>query len=320
MVVSPELSVLMTVYNGQFFVYEALKSILLQTFTDFELIVIDDASTDQSDAIIKSFTDKRLRFIQNPERKGIPVNRKYLFEIASGRFITYVDGDDLLEPDKFEKQLFYLKNNPAYGFVGSSVILIDKYGYENDRLKLDAKPGLIPAIMLFRNYFVNSAVMFRKEIVPPGLFDFLPDFGEDYYLWWKLLQKTKGKNLPEFLTLYRRHSHSVTSQVEENRKELDKRIYRIIFNDLGFQPDDEELEIHFGISTWDKVSSVSEMKKILDWLARIAEFSYKAGIKDLKPVLRERWLKVCFKASQKPAVMFYGFYQFVSKFSMFFNK
>ena len=162
----PTLSIVMPVYNTEKFVKKTIESLLNQTYKDFELIVIDDGSTDNSIEIIKKFADNRIKIFSNDSNKGIVYSRNRGNAEALGRFIAPFDSDDIALPDKFEKQISFLEQHPEFGMLGSWAKLID----ENDKFlnvnwKLSAKAESIPAILLFRAYFIQSAVVFRREFL-----------------------------------------------------------------------------------------------------------------------------------------------------------
>jgi len=122
----PLISVVMPVYNTEKFVAEAIESILAQTFTDFEIIIIDDCSTDKSWQIIQDFSEKdqRIVTIQNSENQGLARSLNKGLKIAKGQFIARMDADDISMPQRFEIQLDFLKNHPDVGVVGSTVKFI----------------------------------------------------------------------------------------------------------------------------------------------------------------------------------------------------
>ena len=308
----------MAVFNGELFVREAIESVLQQSFTDFELIILDDCSTDNSISIINSINDERIKLIQNSGNRGISFCRNRLLEKSAGVFISFMDADDIIHPEKFKKQLTFLKNNPDYGLVGSSVYLINEEGKVIRKLKLGANAGKIPAMMLFRNYFVNSAVMFRREKLPDMPFDPDLEFGEDYMLWWKILQNTKGINLPLFLCSYRIHPQSLTQLMAGRKSDFDKKVYTLIFKDIGINLSEDEAEVHSFLANGENITSISQMKSILSWFARISSCSRNSNLKAVNSVLRERWMKVCYQARRNPFYLIWGLSNYLLKFRLFF--
>jgi glycosyltransferase involved in cell wall biosynthesis len=318
----PELSILLTAFNSELYIGETIKSILNQTFTDFELIIMDDGSTDQTVQIIQSFSDKRIQFVSHPLNMGIAATRNHCLELATGRYLAFVDSDDIIQPHKFEKQLAFLNSHPDFGLVGSYVILIDAQGRQTGKLNLSAGSEKIPAIMLFHNYFVNSAVTFRKSLL--GNYSYTENLVpcEDYYMWNYLLQKSKGINLPEYLTSYRQHPASITHRNAGKKVESDKNLYKLIFQQVGIIPTEEESTIHLSLKNGDAIETLAQMKQTLNWLKKILQYSLKTPLiheRSIRPVILNRWLKVCFKARMKPFLIISGFIMILLNFNLFFN-
>ncbi len=161
----PEISVIMSVYNEEKFLRESIESILSQTFKDFELIIINDCSIDNSLKIIKSYNDKRIKIINNKKNIGVFNSRNKALKIAKGDYIAILDGDDVSLPKRFEIQFNYLENNPHIFLLGSSAIFIDENGLEIRRFRkyddyellawrLPKSCGIISSSVMFRNFGV----------------------------------------------------------------------------------------------------------------------------------------------------------------------
>lgn len=120
----PEISVVLSVYNDAKYVGVAIESVLAQTFTDFELIIIDDASTDESLSIARDFADERIRIVENEENLGLTKSLNKGISLAQGKYIARMDSDDICLPTRFEKQVAYLDAHPDVGVCGGWVELI----------------------------------------------------------------------------------------------------------------------------------------------------------------------------------------------------
>ena len=295
----PLLSVIMPVYNAEKFLSDAMKSVLGQSFYNLELIIINDGSTDKSELVIQSFSDERIRYFKNEENSGIVYSRNRGLKLAKGDFIGMVDADDIVYPEKFEKQIEFLKQNPDYGFVGSWARFIDEKGKKiPGGWKLKALPEKIPAIMLFKNYFLQSAVVYQKDCIEDFSFTNGFEIGEDYLIWYQMLKKYKAWNLPEYLVDYRMHQHNITIKNKQKGLELERDIFRIQFKDLGIEATDEELNLHMKIRYTDAISSIETLIEIDKWLKKIVHFNDLNKVYDKKylhEVVTNRWLKVCSK-------------------------
>jgi glycosyltransferase involved in cell wall biosynthesis len=124
----PRISVVMSVYNGEKYLRQAIESILQQTYTDFEFIIIDDGSTDSSREIIQSYDDKRIRLVINEQNIGLTKSLNKGIRLAKGEFIARMDADDISLPQRFEKQVAYLDSHPEVGVLGTYANIIDHRG------------------------------------------------------------------------------------------------------------------------------------------------------------------------------------------------
>ncbi len=139
---NPKVSVIMSVYNGDKYLREAIESILNQTFTDFEFIIVNDGSTDNSLEIIESYDDERIKTINNKKNIGLTKSLNKALKFAKGKYIARQDADDVSLPNRFEKQVEYLDSHPEVALVGTSVYLIDENGKIIGKRIAFAKPRI----------------------------------------------------------------------------------------------------------------------------------------------------------------------------------
>ena len=145
----PTLSIIMPVYNAEAYLHEAVKSILAQSFTDFELIIVEDGSTDNSLEIIEGFSDSRIHVLYNDGNQGIVYSRNRGNAASRGRYIGPFDADDIAEKDKFKKQLRFLECNPDYGMIGSWAHLVDHEGrMMHEKWKVNAPSRLLKPLKI----------------------------------------------------------------------------------------------------------------------------------------------------------------------------
>lgn len=210
----PRVSVVMGAYNGERFLRPAIESILNQTFRDFELIVIDDCSTDNSPQILREFIDDRMRVIRNECNLGIAGTTNKGIAAARGEYIALQDHDDLSWPTRFESQVAFLNSHPQVGMVGSSCNLIDETGsavphwpveYENENLRW---------ALLWRCPFFHTSIMLRRSAVQEvGGYSSDPKyrFAEDYEFMSRLALRHEVANIPELLACWRAHKASASN-------------------------------------------------------------------------------------------------------------
>jgi len=211
----PKVSVLMTNYNGEKFIEEAIESILNQTYTDFELIIIDDWSTDESWGIIQSLShrDTRIHCYQNTKNLWISLTRNRLIDLAQWDYIAWLDSDDRARSDRIEKQVQFLKKHPNYGIVGSWMTLIDADGREMKIKQLPISDQDIRKQWYYRNSLNHPTLMMRKTCIQKtGYFDASLDVAEDYDFWVRAGTHTYLANIPEALTQYRIHTGNISIQ------------------------------------------------------------------------------------------------------------
>lgn len=324
---TPELSIIMLAYNSINYIRDAVESIIKQTFKDFELIIIDDGSTDGTTDYIKSIDDKRARKFFNKENRGISFCRNMGIKIAKGEYISFFDSDDIAHKEKYKVQIDFLKSNKKIGFAGTSVIYIDGSGNKIKRLKLNFSKSRILPYMLFHNCFVNSSVVFKREVLQMSGFIFPKQLivGEDYLLWWNLLKYSKGCNISRYLTYYRQHVKSImkktysdsqqiinndtlkdikTEEATDNDSHKSKTInileyyaHEMILNDAGIFPDDDELKIHLMLKGSGLINSADKQKQLALWLLKISEKAVmlpQLNRYSLFIVIMNRWLKGCY--------------------------
>jgi len=222
---------------------------LEQTVDSLELIVIDDGSSDKSISIIQCFEDDRLKLHRNDHNKGIVFSRNKGLKLAKGKHIGMFDEDDIAFSEKFEEQITFLEHNKDIGMVGSWVKFINEDGIRlPGRWKFKASPEMIPAIMLFKNYFLQLTVLYRKECI--GKFSFRDGFDilEDYLIWLEITREVKAWNLQKYLVNYRVHGDGVTKKHCDEKLETEKKVFRIQLKELGIDATEQELDVHLLIN------------------------------------------------------------------------
>ena len=209
-------SVILPVYNGAPYVREAIESILGQTYDSFELIIINDGSRDESEAIILSFHDPRIRYFKQ-QNQGLAATLNRAIGLAKGEYIARQDQDDVPLPQRFERQVEYLLGNPPCGMVGTwseiwegaaKTSRTHKHPVNSPELKFD---------LLFDNPFVHSSMMIRKEVFDKvGLYstDNTRQPPEDYELWSRVARDFEVANIPEILHFYREMPGSMSRDGE----------------------------------------------------------------------------------------------------------
>ena len=211
---TPLVSVILPVYNAEKYVGEAIESILNQSFSNFELIIINDGSSDYSEKVILSFKDSRIIYIKNETNLKLIATLNLGLKLAQGKYIARIDADDLAMLDRLTKQVDFLDKHQDYGLIGTFAKL---FGSEVGSLEYVQDDSAIRYALLTHNPFIHSTVMFRNSIIKNYklCYEDKQIYVEDYDLWIRILSFTKGKLLPEYLVNYRVHSSQISSIYKE---------------------------------------------------------------------------------------------------------
>ena len=213
----PELTVLMPVFNSEKYLADAIDSMLAQTFADFEFLILDDGSTDNSVAIIQSYQDTRIRFYRNEKNMGITPTLNKGIELATTDYIARMDADDISYPDRLQKQFTYLKAHPDCALVSALVRVISEDGQfiRQDRFKSE----LFYYNLTFSCWIYHPTVMYRKQAVEK-VKRYSTAYAEDYELFWQLSRHFKLYNLPEVLLDYRVTDQSLHQVLKKQEYEI----------------------------------------------------------------------------------------------------
>lgn len=268
----PMISVIMPVYNGEKYIAVAIESILNQTYTDFELILIDDCGTDRSMEIALDYAEKdeRIRVIHNPKNMGIAYSRNVGLDNSRGKYIAIMDDDDYSFAYRFEKQVTFLEKNTDYGVLGGAAQWIDENGnVTKPEVALLTDRNYIKAMFLFFNLFNNSEVMFRKEIVERHQIRYEDNLlgMEDFKFWIRMSKVTYMTNIDELLLQHRMISDNETSRVmankREERKQLFAQLQRYSLELSGFSLDEEKLEVLNRVLNEDGTATATSKRELM---------------------------------------------------------
>jgi glycosyltransferase involved in cell wall biosynthesis len=301
---SPQVTVIILVYNREKYISEAIESILAQSFTDFELLLIDDGSTDGSVEIMGSYTDPRVRLVCNEGNLGIPKTRNKGIRLARGAYLAVLDSDDYAYPDRLARQVAFLDRHKDYAAVGSWTVAMDEKDQSLRRIKrLPVSPGEVQSRLLFRCCLCHSALMARKAILHEYWYRDQYVVCEDVDLFVRIARKHKLGNLPEVLTCIRGHAGRITREKAQLVKDKNLDIVSAQLTELGVMFTDTDLERHFLLSHMNKLQFIPD-REYLEWagawLLKLQEANQHALRYPERPfsrVVGGMWLKVCRRAS-----------------------
>jgi Glycosyl transferase family 2 len=220
-----KVTVLMAVHNGEPYVREAVGSVLDQTFDDFEFVIVDDASTDETTRTIEEFDDHRIRLLRNELNLGqVPSLNRGLRE-ARGEYVARIDADDACLPTRLARQVEVLDAEPRVCLVGTWMQAVDERGRPLARLekRLDDYVDLVHHTLMMRVYVSHPTAMYRREpVLALGAYDETTGPSEDKDLWRKLvLQRYEARIVPEILVRYRLHGEQLSQTRAEHQRRVD---------------------------------------------------------------------------------------------------
>ncbi|MGZ3863964.1 MAG: glycosyltransferase family 2 protein [Bacteroidia bacterium] len=204
----------MPAYNQESYIGEAIKSILDQTFTDFEFIIINDGSTDKTEEEILKFKDERIVYVKNYTNLKLIESLNIGLRMARGKYIARMDSDDICMNSRLMKQVTFLENNPDVGICGSH---LEVFGTESGIMRFPLTSEGLRLHLLITSCFGNNVVMMRKEIIEKHNLYFNKEYlhAEDYDCWTRWLSVTKGATIDDCLIKYRAHTGSVSQKYRE---------------------------------------------------------------------------------------------------------
>lgn len=266
----PAITVLMPVYNRESFVGPAIESILKQTFTNFELLIINDGSSDQSRQVIMSYQDPRIRFLENPDNLGTIATLNRGLRHARGHYVTIMDSDDLSLPQRLQEQYLFMESNPRLAACGVSAELFsdkpmdDKWLVSNDpeRLKVD---------LVFNLVMPHGGFMFRRSLQRQFGITYDPScpHAEDYDFIYKLSKAGELGAIEKTLYRYRRHGDQTTVVHRVAQTKASNSIRARILEEIGVKFTNEELALHQDLALGNWAELAQQPGEVERWLVKL---------------------------------------------------
>jgi glycosyltransferase involved in cell wall biosynthesis len=297
---APKVSVILAVFNGEKYLDECVNSIRAQTFTDFEFIIVDDASTDGTPEILRRYAseDGRIRILTNERNMERSVARNRAMAHARSEFVAVMDADDVASPDRLEKQVAFMEARPEIAVCGGALSV-----YENpaETWMPPQEHDAIRAALLFDSYILHPTVVFRKEVVRAVASGYDPamPLAEDYDLWTRLSMNPAARfaNIPEVLVRYRSPAGK-PADYKIRQLAYANTVREKLLRGIGLSPDQREMSAHLALCLLrPEKLSLPEMWACKKWLDKLyaaaiaAEPPYEP--KPLKAELRTRWAALC---------------------------
>jgi glycosyltransferase involved in cell wall biosynthesis len=296
----PLVSVIMPFHNVAHHIHAAISSILNQTHQHLELILCNDGSTDKSEEVALSFQDKRIVYLKNPEKKGIPVSRNACLKSAKGVYIAVLDSDDIALPDRIEKQVAFLEGHPEHILCGTYFRQFNEKGLLPSSDETAVSDEEIRTQFIFSNCILHSTLLFRKTDAEGVSYDEEMELCEDFDIIQRLGKKGKMHVIPEVKVLYRLHQQNVTRHRKEKILHYQKILFSRVLNDRKISHSQEELDIHlsFIYAKPDAFAGPVMKARLEAWLDHIEGCSqhFPEAENDLiRKNIAIRWMEICLK-------------------------
>jgi glycosyltransferase involved in cell wall biosynthesis len=283
-------SVLMPVFNGEQHIREAVRSILSQSFTDFELLIVNDHSTDSTESIVREYCeqDARVTALRNEEAKGIVGALNTGLARARGDYIARMDADDVSLPTRLEQQHAFLDAQRDVSVCGTN---IEVFGFRHSVWHLPQDHEAIRCALLFTVFIAHPTIMMRRSAVDHERYDPDYNYAEDYELWSRLAEHHRFANLSDVLLRYRTHDPIGNPDRETVRAHNAQRIRLRLLNRLGISPANDESRLHQQISDYRYAPSQAFARAANQWFDKILEANERHRVYDqraLKSHVEER--------------------------------
>lgn len=243
----PICSVVMAVYNGEETLTEAIDSILIQTLEEFEFIIVDDASTDKTELIIKSYDDPRIRYVKNSENKYLGPSLNKGIRIAKGKYIVRMDADDISYSNRLKVQYEFMEANPSIGIAGSWA---DIFGINSGELIYETNDFEIKLKLLFECHILHPSIIIRKSLIDNNelFYDPVLQHSEDYDFFVRAFKLTNFANINQKLINYRSTITSETRETDEFRNKFYDQTKIDLFRMMGIEINLNELLLYKSIN------------------------------------------------------------------------
>lgn len=299
----PRVSVIIPTYNREHVVQDAIRSILAQTFVDFEVIVVDDGSTDSTASAVRAIKDPRVRLVRHARNRGIPQARNTGLDQARGEYIAWLDSDDVARPDRLQAQVRYLAEHPSVAMVGSCA---GKLGPKGARKWGARVPPLgssdVGAWLLFRSAFQQSSVTGRADVLKRYPYREAYPVCEDVDVFIRLHKSHRIENLPRVLIDRRIHRDQTVRVQKEMTRRCTMNLLAEPLRALGISFSEEDLRRHAGLAagSWEGSRPDRGFLEWADaWMRRLRDANVRSRYVDadgLRLATSVFWLRACLGA------------------------
>ncbi|GIM30258.1 glycosyl transferase [Clostridium polyendosporum] len=291
----PKVTIFMPVYNSEEFISETVESILSQTFTDYEFLIVDDGSTDKTLDIIERYNDPRIKVVKNEKNMGLPYTRNLGLQLSRGEYFALIDADDICYKDRIKTQVDFLDNNDNVGVVSTHVKVFGKMSIK-DNIRLHAffnkklNSEEIKAKLIFSNFISNPSAMIRKSVLIENNIKYRAEYssGQDYGLWIDLLTKTNFHIISKKLLKYRFGHGNVTQKSKSKREAIHKILSKQLFENINLSYNEDDINALTTIMLKNKdVNNITDLENIYALLEKLCNHNIENGIFNNSLLMKE---------------------------------
>ena len=304
---SKKVSIIMPVYNGEEYVEVAIDSIRNQSYKNWELILINDGSTDNTENIINQYADSRLKYIKNETNLGLIATLNKAISFCDGEYIARMDADDICEKERLSKQVNFLDKNPSIAMCGTNAIVIDEHGNKKGNIVNVSSNDYIQINLLFSVPIVHPTVMFRSQILRNYQYNPIYKHIEDYELWCRIADEYKICNLSSKLLEYRWHTSNVSVLHNKQQENLKNKVITNQLSKLGLNATEKELYLHrvsfmqYDAKGGHQKKQFNDFRGLESWFKNLIAANKKTkkyNQNKLIAFLWSRWIVLCIKQKQ----------------------
>ena len=276
----PDISVIMSVYNGETYLKEAIESVINQTFKNWELIIINDCSTDSTAQILEEFAlkDERVKVHPNEINLKLPTSLNKAISLCEGKYIARMDADDICLPERLEKQFKFMEENSEVALSSCRFITVKNGVYMSGGAGGRCDNKALRAMLLVANPILHPGVIARAEIMKKFNYDTTLTCTEDLELWTRMaMENQKIEILPECLLIYRLHDKQITSTTLQRQHTEVLKIQNKFYSSLLKQMDEEMQKFYISGIYFKENANINKFIEYAKWLKSIAGKNFDAN-------------------------------------------
>lgn len=266
--IAPKISLIMSVYNGEDYLAETIDSVLSQTFTEWEFIIINDCSTDKTSQMLEEYAakDNRIKVHTNETNLRLPSSLNKALSLAQGKYVARMDADDICMPDRLQKQYDFMESNPQIDLSSCRFMTLKNGVYSSGGCGGKGDNESIKALLLVTNPILHPGIIAKAEVIKELGYDKNFTCTEDMELWTRfVLNNKRVEILSEYLMIYRLHDKQITETTLDKQKKEVIKVQKNYFSKLLEPMTEEQEEFYINGVYFRKNTNISEFIKFYKW-------------------------------------------------------